>query len=76
MKIATVGEIQKNFANVLRRLKSGEDITVTKRGVPVAKILPVGPRKDIDWPDFYEESVDYKKKPVSDVVIEDRMDRI
>jgi prevent-host-death family protein len=76
MKLATVGEIQKNFARVLRRLKGGEDITVTKRGVPVALILPVGPRKDIEWPDFYEESQDYRKKPVSDIVIDGRKDRI
>jgi len=76
MKTATVGEIQKNFAGVLRRLKSGEEITVTKRGVPVATISPVGPRRNIDWPDFYENSIGYQKNPVSDVVIEDRRDRI
>ena len=76
MKTATVGEIQKNFARVLRRLKSGEKITVTKRGVPVAVIAPFGPRKNIDWPDFYKESYLCKKKPMSDIVIEDRLDKM
>jgi prevent-host-death family protein len=42
METATVGEIQKNFAEVLRKIKSGQEIIVTKRGRPVAKITALG----------------------------------
>lgn len=43
MKTATVGEIQKNFSRILKEIKAGEEIAVTKRGKPVAKITALGP---------------------------------
>ena len=75
MDNATVGEIQKNFAGVLKRIKAGEEITVVKRGKPVAKITALGPKKKIDWPDFYKEALELKGQTLSDIVIEDRGDR-
>jgi prevent-host-death family protein len=75
MKIATVGEVQKNFGKILRDIKSGEVITVTKRGKPVAKITALGPKAEIAWPDFYGEAIELKGKPVSELVIEGRKDR-
>jgi prevent-host-death family protein len=75
MKTAAVGEIQKNFAVILKEIKSGEEIIITKRGEPVAKITSIGPKKDIDWPDFYKEAVIIKGKPLSKIVAEEREDR-
>ena len=75
METATVGEIQKNFAEVLRKIKSGEEIIVTKRGKPVAKITALGAKRDIDWPNFFEESIEIKGKPLSEIVSEGREDR-
>jgi prevent-host-death family protein len=75
MKTATVGEIQKNFAGVLKKIKAGEEIIVTSRGEPVARITPIGPKRDIDWPDFFEEAIEIKGKPVSEIVVEGRGDR-
>jgi prevent-host-death family protein len=76
MKTATVGEIQKNFSRILKRIKAGEEIAVTRRGKPVAKIIALGPKEEIDWPDFYNEAIELKGKPVSEIVIEGRKDRI
>ncbi len=75
METTTVGEIQKNFAEVLRKIKSGKEIIVTKRGKPVAKITALGAKRDIDWPDFFEECIELKGKPLSEIVSEDREDR-
>jgi prevent-host-death family protein len=75
MKTATVGEIQKNFAKVLRDINIGEEIIVTKRGKPVARITALGPKAEIDWPDFYQESIELGGKPVSEIVLETRKDR-
>ncbi|MDQ1336524.1 MAG: Antitoxin [Thermodesulfobacteriota bacterium] len=36
MKTATVGDIQKSFAKVLKEIGAGEEITVLRRGKPVA----------------------------------------
>jgi len=76
MKTASVGEIQKNFAQVLKDIKAGEDITITKRGKPIAKITALGPKRQIDWPDFYNNSIKLGGKPVSDLVLESRKDRL
>lgn len=75
MKEATVGEIQKNFSQVLKSIKNGEEITITKRGKPVARITPLGPKSEIDWPDFFSEAVELKGKPASDIVMAGREDR-
>ena len=75
MKTATVGEVQKNFSRILREIKAGEEIAVTKRGQPVAKITALGPKKEIDWPDFYNEAINLKGKPAGEIVIEGREDR-
>lgn len=75
MKTATVGKIQKNFSGVLRSIEAGEEITITKRGKPVAKITALGPRGKIDWPDFFNEAVELKGKSLSDIVIDGRKER-
>ncbi|MCP4665399.1 MAG: prevent-host-death protein [Deltaproteobacteria bacterium] len=72
MKTATVGEIQKNFAKVLSGIHNGEEITIIKRGKPVARRVSLGPKSDIEWPDFYSEAIELKGKPLSEIVIEGR----
>lgn len=75
METATVGEIQKNFAEVLKKIKSGQEVIVTKRGKAVAKITALGAKRDIKWPDFFNESIEIKGKPVSEIIAEGREDR-
>ena len=76
MKTASVGEIQKNFSRILKEIKAGEEIAVTRRGKPVAIITALGPKKEINWPDFYEEAIELKGKSTSEIVIEGREDRL
>lgn len=47
MKTATVGEIHKNFAGILRKIKAGEEIQITKRGRPVPKLTTLDPKKKL-----------------------------
>ena len=75
MKTATVGEIQKNFSRILKEIKAGEEIAVTKRGRPVAKISALGPKQEIDWPDFYQEAIELRGKPAGEIVVEGREER-
>lgn len=75
MEKTTVGEIQKKFAEFLREIRSGEEVIVTKRGQPVAKISALGAKKDIDWPDFFHECIEVKGKSLSEIVIEGRENR-
>lgn len=71
----TVGEIQRNFAEVLRKIKSGEEVIVTKRGKPVAIITALGAKQNINWPDFFRECIDLEGKRVSEIVVVGREDR-
>jgi len=75
MKTASVGEIQKNFGKILREIKAGEEIMITKRGLPIARLTTLGPKEKIDWPDFFEEAIELKGKAASQVILEDREER-
>jgi prevent-host-death family protein len=75
METVTVGQVQKNFGKVLKNIQAGKKIIVTKRGKPVAILTAIGPKKDIDWPDFYGEAIEAKDKPISEIVSEGREDR-
>ncbi len=75
MKTATVGEIQKNFSKILRDIHLGEEITITNRGKQIDKLTALESKKNIDWPDFYNDAVELKDKSTSRLVIEDREDR-
>jgi prevent-host-death family protein len=40
-----VHEAKTNFSKLLQRVAAGEEITIAKAGVPVAKLVPVEPKK-------------------------------
>jgi prevent-host-death family protein len=55
MKTATVREVQHKLSRVLARVKRGEEITITKRGKAVARLIPTAAareREKGEWPDF------------------------
>lgn len=75
METVTVGQIQKNFGEVLKSIQAGKKIIITRRGKPVAVLTAIEPKKEIDWPDFYGEAIETKGKPTSEIVSEGREDR-
>ena len=75
MKTATVGEVQKNFGKLLKEINLGEEITIIRRGKPVAKLTVLGPKGDINWPDFFNDAIELKGKPTSQLVTESRGER-
>jgi prevent-host-death family protein len=40
MKTASVRDLRNNFAKISRWLEDGEEVEITKRGKPMAKIVP------------------------------------
>ena len=44
MKTAAVTELKARLSRYLRRVKAGEEILVTERTVPIARLVPVDPR--------------------------------
>lgn len=41
MKLAAVSDVKSRLSRYLSRVKAGEEIIVTERGTPVARIVPV-----------------------------------
>lgn len=84
MRTATVREVQHRLSRVLARVGRGEEITITKRGKVVAKLVPVstiaGSNK-ADWPDFAGRmrrlfpAGPPAGKPTSEVVLDLRQER-
>ena len=84
MKTATVREVQHKLSRVLARVKRGEEVTITKRGKVVARLVPPVIAQGsgrAEWPDF---SGRMKRlfpdgppagKPTSEVVMELREER-
>ena len=44
MPSVSVLEAKKNFLKLLQRVAAGEQIVISNRGVPVARLIPVSPR--------------------------------
>jgi len=51
MKTATVRELRNNYSKILRWIGSGEEVQVTRRGTPIAKVVPVEEKApaNLDW---------------------------
>ena len=46
MLVLSSREANQNFAKVIRAAAAGEEVLITRRGVPVAKVVPVPPTTD------------------------------
>ena len=51
MKTATVRELRNHCTTLLESVKSGEEVVITERGIPVARLVPEKPaeRGKVDW---------------------------
>ncbi|MDR7505956.1 MAG: type II toxin-antitoxin system prevent-host-death family antitoxin [Armatimonadota bacterium] len=45
MKVVTARELKNRTSEVLRRVRAGESVVVTLRGVPVARVVPESPSR-------------------------------
>ncbi len=55
MKSATVADLRNQFATVSKWIQDGETVTITKRGLPFAKLSPAGGvrgrKSEATWPE-------------------------
>ena len=52
--VFSVAEAKQRFSKLLRRAAAGEEITITKWGVPVARLVPVEAQKGKRRLGFYQ----------------------
>ncbi len=48
METASISEVKNGLSAIIDRVKGGESILVTDRGIPVAVIEPIGGRIDVE----------------------------
>jgi prevent-host-death family protein len=53
MATASISEAKAKLSALLERVKHGEEVTITDRGTPVARIVPVPPT-EVDWDERLE----------------------
>lgn len=49
MATASISETKAKLSALLDRVKAGETVTITDRGVPVAQIVPLNGAEEVDW---------------------------
>jgi len=51
MRRATVRDLRNRYTTLLRWLRAGEEIVITRRGKPVARLVPESPEAStqVDW---------------------------
>lgn len=49
MSTASISETKAKLSALLDRVKAGETVTITDRGVPVAQIVPLNGASEVDW---------------------------
>jgi prevent-host-death family protein len=48
MKVAAVAELKSSLSRYLAGVKAGEEVVITERGRPVAKIVPIAGPQDLE----------------------------
>ena len=52
MKAVPVRELQREIRSILDRVEKGESLEITRRGRPVARLVPARPTRAEPWPDL------------------------
>lgn len=80
MKTATVREVQHHLNHVLRWIEQGEEVQITRRNHPVAKLISVqGVPAQAPSVDFHARAQRLwgkKNQPLSGLIIDGRNERI
>ena len=53
MTTASISEAKAKLSALLDKVKAGETVTITDRGTPIARIVPLAPA-DVDWEERLE----------------------
>jgi prevent-host-death family protein len=64
MKTATVRQLRNEYRSVLGWVEAGEEVTISKRGVVIARLVPEKPKsKRVDWSKSAALTMDRSKLP-------------
>jgi prevent-host-death family protein len=75
METITVRELKSQWAEIERRSRAGETFLILNRGRPAARLLPVTPRKVLQWDDHLETAAAGSGSSSQEIVSSDREER-
>jgi prevent-host-death family protein len=66
MKHATVRDLRNRYTSLLRWIRAGEEIVITRRGQPVARLVPEPAiaAAEVDWTESPAVSRDRSREPL------------
>ena len=76
MRSAGIREARQDFTSLLEDVRKGREVVITERGRPVARLVPVKPRKPFPNLAASRRRSRRIEPPLSQAVIEDRDDRL
>jgi antitoxin (DNA-binding transcriptional repressor) of toxin-antitoxin stability system len=76
MKTLTIREAREGLSHPEQMFADGEEVLVVRRGEPVARILPVQPRRHVRSLAAFRATQPMQTVPNEDVIAEDRADRL
>jgi prevent-host-death family protein len=57
-RVVSVSEAKAQLSRLLRAVETGEDIVIARRGVPVARLIPVQRHQPGEWAGLFDVSED------------------
>ena len=54
-------EAKTHFSQIIEKAESGEDFIITRRGKPVAKIIPFEQKKEMTFKEAVEKLIEFRK---------------
>ncbi|MDI6816796.1 MAG: type II toxin-antitoxin system prevent-host-death family antitoxin [Actinomycetota bacterium] len=73
-----IKEMRKNFSKYLESVQNGEEVIITKRDEPIAKIVPIAAKKakPLSSREELRNLIKSKGRPLSQIIIADREERL
>jgi len=73
MKSVSLRQIQHHLSEVLRLVDHGEEVVVTRRNRPIARLMPLQPAPvHLEWPNFAARALSLKGRGLSQTVLDER----
>jgi len=73
MKSVSLRHMQHHLSDVMRQVDQGQEVVVTRRRRPIARLVPVASAAHrVAWPDFAARAPGIKGKPLSATLLADR----
>ena len=73
MKSVSLRQMQHHLSDVMRHVDQGQEVLVTRRRRPIARLVPIQPAAaKVKWPDFAVRTARIKGRALSAIILAER----